>query len=142
MPIGDLTLFEEYSATISNLHDLDADTIFCALITTAVTPTAADTTPALADYTEVTPGGNYAANGIDIAASFTEAAGTATFDGVTNPQWLQNAGNPTNARWGIVHDTTAGAIGALCFIDLGSIIDMTTGDLTVTWHASGIHTLA
>lgn len=140
MAIGDLTLFEEYSATISNLHDLDTDTIMCALITVAVVPTAADLTPALLDYTECTVGGNYAAGGIDIAASFVEAAGTATFDGATNPQWLQNAGNPTNARYGIVHDTTA--VGAICFIDLGSVIDMTTGDLTVTWHGSGIHTLA
>jgi hypothetical protein len=139
MAAGDLTVYEEAYATISNLHDLDADTIKLALITVATVPTAADATPALADYTEVTAGGNYTAGGTDISATFTEAGGTATFDG-TDVTWTQNAGNPTDARYAIVHDTTT--VGAIAFIDLGATIDMTATDLTVAFNASGIFTIS
>jgi len=139
MAAGDFTVFEEFLATISNLHDLDSDTIKLALITSAVAPTAADATPALADYTEVTPGGNYTAGGTDVNATFTEAAGTSTFDG-DNVTWSQNASNPTDARYALVHDTTT--VGAIGWFDLGAVIDMTAGDLTVNVNAAGYFTIA
>jgi len=139
MAAGDFTLFEEFSATISNLHDLDSDTIKLALITSATAPTAADATPALADYTECSAGGNYVAGGTDMNATFTEASGTATFDG-DNITWSKNASNPTDARYALVHDTTT--VGAIGWYDLGAVIDMTAGDLTVNVHASGMFTLA
>ena len=139
MAVGDLVVFEEFRATISNLHDLGSDTIKLALITVATVPTAADATPALLDYTEIAATGAYVAGGTDISATFVEAAGTATFDG-TDVTWTKNAASPVNARYALVHDTTT--VGAIAFIDLGAAIDMTAGDLTVNFHASGIFTLA
>lgn len=142
MAAGDLTVFEEFRAEISNEHDLDADVYKMALLTAAVTPTAADATPRLGDYTEVTVGGNYTpAGGTDITATYTEAGGTATFDGA-DVTWTQDPGNPTNARWALIYNDTLAGKNAVCFIDLGTTIDMTAGDLTVSLNASGVFTLA
>jgi len=117
------------------------------LVTNATVPTAAIADPRWGagggtnfKTTEVTPGGNYVADGIDVAATFSEAAGTATLDGVTNPTWAQNASNPTDATWGILYNDTSAGKEAIAFVDLGGAFDMTTGDLTVTWNASGIGT--
>jgi len=31
---------------------------------------------------------------------------------------------------------------ALCYVDLGGPVDMTAGDLTITWNGSGLMTIA
>ena len=145
MAQGDVTKFDQFGEDEAlALHQLETAVIKLALITDAVTPTAADADPRFGaggttNYltNEATPGGNYATGGIDCAGTISRAGGTTTFDCVTNPQWLQNAGNPTNARWGILYNETS-ANRAIAFVDLGSTFDMTTGDLTVTWNASGV----
>jgi len=144
MAAGDFTLFEQFSAEISNIHDLDADVIKLALITAAVAPTAATATATpFATYTQVTAGGAYTAGGEDIAAAFTEAGGTATFDDDgTNVTWTKNAASPTDARYALLYNDTATNDDAIGWFDLGAIIDLTAGDLVVTFHASGIFTLA
>lgn len=144
MAAGDITLFEEFSAEISNEHDLDADDFRIALITD--TPPAASTaTPRLADFTQCTGGGNYTqvttvGTGKAFNATFTEAAGTATFDG-DNVSWTQHASNPSNARCALICNTTNNNI-AVGYIDLGATIDMTAGDLTININASGVFTLS
>lgn len=144
MAAGDFTLFEQFSAEISNIHDLDADTIKLALITSAVAPTAADATATpFTTYTQVAGTGGYTTGGEDIAAVFTEVGGTATFDDDgTNVTWTQNASSPTNARYAILYNDTATSDNSIGWFDLGAVIDMTAGDLTVNFHASGIFTLA
>ena len=139
MAQGDFTLFQEVAAACSNSMDFDADLLKLALVTSAVTPAAGDVTPALADYTEVATGGNYAAGGTDVVATFTETGGLATLNG-TDVTWLQHASNPTDARWAILYDDTTGTDECIGFFDLGAVTDMTLGNLTVAFHASGIAT--
>ncbi len=87
MAQGTLTVFEEFRLYIADgSHDLTSDAFKVALITTL--PTAAAVTPDLADFTEVT-GTNYTAGGETSAATYTEAAGTATFD-LADVSWTQN----------------------------------------------------
>lgn len=147
MAQGDLVLFEEFRKTIGDgSHDLDGDTF--ALIMITALPTAADTTPDRADYTEVTNGGGYTTGGIALTTTFVEAAGTATFDSSTNPSWTAAAGSPTNIVAGLlVNNTHVGTADAIGFVDLtvdaGSTpISLVAGDITVTWNASGVFTLA
>lgn len=146
MAAGDITVFDEAKAFMIDGGWEAADTIKLALITVAVVPAAGDTTPALGDYTQVTPGGNYAAGGetLDTLGNMvTEAAGTMTFDDTgASVTWSQHASNPTNARYGIIYNDTDASDLAIAFLDLGAAIDMTAGDLTVTWNASGIFTIA
>lgn len=145
MAAGDITVFEEAKAYMIDGGWEAADTIKLALITAAVTPTAADATPALGDYTQVSAGGNYTAGGdtLDTLTNMvTEAGGTMTFDDTgASVSWAQHASNPTNARWGIIYNDTDAGDAAIAFLDLGTTIDMTAGDLTVTWNASGIFTI-
>lgn len=144
MAAGDLVIFNEARAYMYDGGWGTTDTIKLALLTATTTPTAADVTPALTDYTEVTAGGNYTAGGDTLDTwgnMITQSAGTVTFDDTgANVTWLQNAGNPTNARWALIYNSTAAQ--AIGFVDLGSVFNMTTGDLVITWNASGIFTVA
>lgn len=152
MAAGDLSVFDEAKAYMLDGDFGSTDTIKLALITSAVTPTDADAVPgmhasATTTYTEVSAGGNYTSKGeaLDtIANCVTEASGTMTFDDTgASISWSQHASNPTDARYGIVFNSDdTGLERALCWIDLGATIDMTAGDLTVTWNASGLFTIA
>lgn len=146
MAAGDITVFNEAKAFLIDGGFANTDNISLALITSATVPTAADVTPALGDYTEVTAGGNYTAGGevLDtIANMVTQSGGTMTFDDTgASVTWSQNASNPTNARYGIIYNSTQAGKDAIAFIDLGTTIDMSAGDLTITWNASGIFTIA
>ena len=122
-----------------------ADDIKCAILDNTAAPTAADTTPALADYTEVGTAGSYVAGGTSLGSLstlVTEAAGTMTFDSGTNPTWAQNASNDTDAYWALIYNDTQAGDPAIAFVELGGPVDMSAGSLTVTWNASGLFTIA
>jgi len=145
MARGDVTVFNEAKAKMLDGDWASTDSFYCMLITNAVTPTAATATPTKSDFTEVTAGGNYAAGGSSLgtlANLVTESGGTMTFgDILTATSWAQNAGNPTNAYYAIIYNYTNAAKDALAFVDLNGPIDMTAGDLTITWNASGLFTI-
>lgn len=145
MAAGDITVFNEAKAFMQDGGFEAADTIKLALVTSATTPTASTVSPTLADFTQVTAGGNYVSGGetLDTLGNMvTQSGGTMTFDDTgASVSWLQNASNPTNARFGIIYNDTDASDQAIAFIDLGGTIDMTAGDLTITWNASGIYTV-
>ena len=146
MAAGDISVFDEAKAYMIDGGWEAADTIKLALLTSATAPTDADTTPALGAYTQVTAGGNYVAGGetLDTLGNcVTEASGTMTFDDTgASVTWAQNGSNPTNARYGLIYnDTDAGDL-AIAWLDLGANVDLSAGDLTITWNASGIFTIA
>ena len=152
MARGDLTLFEEFALQIGlKTMQLETDVLKVALIKIAATPTAADASPTYSDYSanEVS-GSNYTAGGATIATNtYTEADGTAKLDG-DNVTWTQHAsgfavGASTGAAWGIIYDDGATAKSAIAFVELKSgstTVGNVAGDLTISWHASGIFTLA
>lgn len=150
MAQGDVTFFNEFKEDIGlKIHDLENDVFKLGLITNSVTPTAATTDPRWGaggstnlSSNQVTPGGNYTTGGPTIANNtYVETSGTASFDG-DNISILQNASNPTNARWGIIYNNTSAGKEAVGFLDLGSVFDLSSGDLTVTWAVAGLGTLA
>jgi hypothetical protein len=152
MAAGDVNVFDEAKAYMIDGGWSAADTIKLTLITNAVVPTNADNVPgmnagATTTYTEVTAGGTFTAGGeaLDsLTACVTEGSGTMTFDDTgTDVTWLANGANPTNARYAIVYNSSdTGLERAICWIDLGQVVDMSAGDLKVTWNASGIFTIA
>ena len=145
MAQGDVTIFEEALAYMIDGGWEPADEIKCAILDNTTTPTAADGTPALGDYTEVGTDGTYVAGGTglgNLGACVTEAGGTMTFDSATNPSWAQDASNDTDAYWGLIYNDTQAGDPAIGFVDLGGPVDMTAGDLTITWNASGIFTIS
>ena len=156
MAQGDNILFNKFVEDIGDkLHDLSDDTFKFALIKSAanggIDPTATTADPRWGaggstdlSASEVTPGGNYVTGGVSLSAVITDnwtiSANVATFDG-DDVSISQNASNPTNARWGVVYNDTDTGKRALGYIDLGADSDLSGGDFTVTWNASGIFTL-
>lgn len=148
MAQGDIVCFDQFLVDMGNkLHDLDSDTIKVGFTTGTTTPATTTADPrwgagGTTDFSaeEVTPGGNYSAGGPDITAgaSFSLSGGAAVFDSSTNISISQNGSNPTNARWGIIYNDTAAGKNAIGYLDNGSSVDMSAGDFTVTWNASGI----
>lgn len=143
MATGDIVVFDEAKlALLNGTHDLDTHTIKCAILDNTTTPAAGDTTPALADYTQVGAAGTYTTGGTTCTVSLTEAAGTVTFDLTTNPTWAADGSNDTDAYWALIYNDTAASDEAIAFVDLGGPVDMSAGDLTITWNGSGVFTLA
>lgn len=142
MPTGDITIFEEAKAYLHDGSFNSSDDIKLAILDNTTVPTAADTTPALGDYTEVGSAGNYVAGGTSLGtltSMVSEASGIMTFDSATNPTWAADASNDTDAYWGLIYNDTDGSDRAIGFVELGGPVDMSTIPLTVTWHSSGIY---
>ena len=149
MATGDLTVFDEGKLAILTGGWGPADEIWLGLVTNSPAVVVGAAAPAYAaggttNFTAIATAGNYAAGGVLLdtyTAMTTEAAGTVTFDDTgASVTWAQNASNPQTAMWGIIYHKTTGL--AIAFIELGGPIDMQAGDLTITWNASGIFTLA
>ena len=145
MARGDVTIFQEAIAYMIDGNWASTDNIKCGIVTNAVVPTAADAVPEFGDYTEVTADGTYTAGGTSLgtlAACVTEAAGTMTFDSATNPTWAQDASSGATAYYGIIYNETNGSDLCIAFVDLDGPVDMTAGDLTITWSGTGIFTIS
>jgi len=145
MATGDVTVFDEAKAYMIDGGWEAADDIKIAILDNTTAPTAADTTPALGDYTEVGAAGSYTAGGTslgNLGTAVSEASGTMTFDSATNPTWAQNGSNDTDAYWGLIYNDTQAGDPAIAFVELGGPVDMSAGALTVTWNGSGIFTIA
>ncbi len=142
MATGDVTFFHQFKLDTGNkIHDLDGDTYKVGLITSAVTPAAGDAAPhwggtGTTNYStnQVTPGGNYATGGPALTTiSWTNASGTVSFK-ADKVSIAQHASNPTNARWGIIYNSTDANKRAVAFVDLGSARDLTAGLFELKWN--------
>ena len=145
MARGDLTVFNVAKAKMLDGDWASTDHFYCGICTNATPPTSATASATFGVFTEVSTAGTYSAGGTDLgtlADLVTQTNGTMTFDSSTNPTWAQNASNGTGAYWAIVYNYTDAAKDALLFVDLGGPVDMTAGDLTITWNGSGLFTIA
>ncbi len=144
MATGDVIVFEESKAVILSGGWEAADQIKIAILDNGTPPTAAFATPQLGDFSEVGASGTYVAGGHNLDTWTTmvqEAGGVMTFDTGTNPSWAQDPSNDVDAWWGLVYNQTQTGNLAICFVELGGPVDMTAGDLTITWNGSGIFTI-
>ncbi len=145
MARGDVTVFNVAKGKMLDGDWASADHFYCAICDNTAAPAADTATPTLSDFTEVGTSGTYVAGGTDLgtlADLVSESGGTMTFDSTTNPTWAQNASNDTDAYWGIIYNYTDAGKDALAFVDLGGPVDMSAGDLTITWNVSGIFTIS
>ena len=145
MARGDVTIFEEALAKMLSGNWASTDHFYCAVCDNTATPAADTATPVIGDFTEVGAAGTYVAGGIDLgalSALVSEAAGVMTFDSAINPTWAQDGNSDVDAYWGIVYNYTDAGKDCLCFVDLDGPVDMSGGDLTITWNASGILTIS
>lgn len=144
MATGDIVIFNEAKEFMFDGGFAASDVIKCAVLDNTVAPTAATATPALGDFTEVGTAGTYVAGGTSLGTwgdFVTEAGGVATLDSATNPTWAKDASNDADAYWGLIYNDTDAGKRAIAYVELGGPVDMTAGDLTITWPAGGIATL-
>lgn len=142
MAAGDVVFFNQVKTNLGlKLYNLNTDTFKIALITDVVTPVATTANPHFGGTgttnfktNEVTPGGNYAANGIALTNVSFSTAGA-------NAEWkadkvviAQNASNPTNARWGIIYDDTDANKRAIAFVDLGANKNLSSTAIELRWN--------
>ncbi len=143
MATGDIVWFDEamdgsYFAGWATTNDIK-----CAILENTTPPTAGFTTPALADFTQITAAGTYTTGGTSLgnwAAVNSQASGVGKVDSGTNPTWAANASNTTTAYWGLLYNATFAGDIAFAYVELGGPVDMVAGSLTVTWNDSGIAT--
>lgn len=145
MAQGDFTLFEEFADRLGEKeHDFVNDTFKLGIIDNTTAPTASDATPQWGDYSanEVSTSGGYTAGGETIAnQSWSEADGTATFDG-DDITFAQNGSGFTSAYWGILYNSTNASNMAIGFLDLGGPVSEQDGQVEIQWNASGIFTIS
>jgi len=150
MAQGDIVAFAQFKLDVGlEIHQLETDTLKLGLNTSSLTPSETLSDPRWGSgggtnltSTQVSAGGNYSSGGPTIANNtWTLNSATVTLDG-DNISITQDGANPNNARWGSIYNDTAAGKQAIGYLDLGGTTDLTAGDFSVTWNASGLLTLA
>ena len=145
MARGDVTIFEEFVDQIGEeKHNFDSDTLKLGLIDNSTPPTAADATPTWSDYSgnEVSTEGGYTANGETLTTvTWQEASGTATLN-ADDVSLSQDGSGFTDAYWAILYNDTEATDMAIAFVELGGPVSEQAGDITISWNASVILTIA
>lgn len=145
MANGDIKWFAQALHDLGNkIHDLDADDLRVGFITSAVTPALGDAAPHWGgtgttnfNTSEVTPGGNYPAEGyVLVSVSWSVVSNVPTLR-ATDISIAQHASNPTNARWGVLYNNTDTNKRAIGFLDFGSARDLTAGAFTFNFGGAG-----
>ena len=132
------------------VHDLSADTLKMGIVTNATVPASTTADPRWGaggttnfSTNEVTPGGNYITAGPTVGDgtpdAWTRSTGTCTLD-LEDVSITQNGSNPTGAYWGIIYNSTSTGKECIGFIELATAADLSAGDFTITWNASGLFT--
>lgn len=143
MATGDVTFFNQFKVDLGNkIMDLDSDAYKVGFVTSSVTPTASDAAPHWGGTgttnfatNQVTPGGNYATGGPSLAGlAYTNSAGTVSWK-ANKISIAQDASNPTNARWGIIYNSTDTNKRAVAFVDFGNARDLSQASFEIRWNS-------
>lgn len=149
MAAGDIVWFRQALLDLGvKRHDLTADTIKVGLVNSVTTPTATTADPRWGaggttnlSSNEVATGASYSAGGPSLASvTWTLVSNVATLR-ATDPVIAQDATGFTDARWGIIYNSTDAGKRALGFIDLGSARSIQTGSLTLNFGGAGTDVL-
>lgn len=135
MAAGDITFFDQFKVDMGNkIHDLDGDTFKVGFVTSTTTPAATAAAPhfggtGTTNYAtnEVSAGGNYSAGGPSLTSVAYALDGSTVDWDAQKISIAQHASNPTNARWGILYNSTDANKRAVAFLDFGSVRDLSAG---------------
>jgi hypothetical protein len=126
---------------LNGTFDLDTDTFKMALFLSTSNIGAASTTYAGLTNEHANANG-YTTGGISLGQLDLSGTTTVTVDESTNPVWTASGGSIT-ARYAVIYES-GGRVLCYCLLD-STPADVTATDgntFTVTFHASGIFTLA
>lgn len=118
--------------------DLDTDTIYVMLVTSAYTPDA-DADNDRADVTNEVSGTGYTTGGAEIANGAVTQDNTDD-EGVYDGDDVTWSPSTITARGAVVYQSTGLAANDLliCYIDFGSDKSSSAGNFTIQWNSEGI----
>ena len=129
---------------VDGTFDLDTHTWKVALLTAAVSLTAATTVDTYGEITsQVANGGGYTTGGATLTSVTVNASGgTVTFD-AADVTW----NGTITAKYAVIYSDTATSKDILGYVDLdtasgSATVSSTAADFAINWNASGIFTLA
>lgn len=151
MAAGDIIIFNKFlEDEADELHNCSGDVWYLGLVDSTTSPTKTTADPRWGSggstnfaTNEVTPGGNYSANGVSLSGTITDnltITGNVTSFLGDNVSIAQHASNPTDARWGIIYNNTDAGKRAICAVDLGSVRDLSGGPFSITFPSNVIFT--
>jgi hypothetical protein len=126
---------------LNGTFDLDTDTFLMALFLSTSNIGAASTTYAGLTNEHANANG-YTTGGISLGTLSLSGTSTVTVDETTNPQWTASGGSIT-ARYAVIYES-GGRVLCYCLLDdTPADVTATAGNtFTVTFHNSGVFTLA
>lgn len=153
MAQGDVFTFDQFWEDLGDkLHNLSSDILKMGIVNNTTVPAANTADPrwgtgGTTDFSanEVTPGGNYVAGGPTVGDGVTDIwtrSGSVNTLDLLDVSILQNASNPSGAYWGIIYNSTDAGKRCIGYIDLGGPVDLSAGDFSITWNASGFAQLS
>lgn len=131
----------QWDGTANSVFDLDTDTIKVSAHTNTYSPNQ-DTHDFFDDVTNEVTGTNYTAGGETLGTvTVTRSTGTVTFD-AADVTWTQHASGFSTARKFVVYRSTgtAGTSRLFSVVTADNDVGNVTGNLTLSWNASGIAT--
>ena len=156
MAQGTFLLFDKFVEDMTSgvaVHDMGADVIKLGIISEVTAPLQTEANPrwqatgASKDFSAVeTSGGSVPVGGPTLASvTYGMNGGRREFD-ADDVILATNGANPANARWGILYNDSATNKECIGFVDLTTdggttAIDMTTGQFTLSWDATGVFTI-
>ena len=145
MARGDFEYFDQFYLDEGlAVHNLNVHTLKWGLVTNAVIPSrstpdprwgAGGTTNFAAQEVTGGAGSTYPVGGTDLSSIFSGLPAPTHNGGVVS--WPAHADNPQNSSYGIMYNDTAAGKQCVGFVDLGGVLDMRAGPLTLTPNAAG-----
>lgn len=140
MAAGDITLFNEFAENMGKeVFNFSSDTIKAGIITNAVTPTAADSTPTWSDYSanQVATGTSYTGP-VTITTNWTRSGATSELTGVSFTLTKDAGSGFNNGYWLIIFDDTEASDAAIAFMELGGPVDLSALDVNIKFNNAAV----
>ncbi len=144
MAVGDIKWFGQGLHDLgSKIHNLASDTLKLGLINSTTTPAVGTTGPHWGGTgttnlatNQVATGTSYATGGPSLSTvTWTNVSGVPTLRAAAVTV-AQDATGFTDARWGIIYNSTDANKRAIAFVDLGSARSIQAGSLTLDWSGA------
>jgi hypothetical protein len=143
MAVGEIKWFGQALTDLGlKIHNLSTDVIKLGLVNSTFTPAVATSDPHFGGTgstnlatNQVTTGTTYSTGGPTLTKTWSNVSGVPTFR-ASIVTVNQDASGFTDARWGIIYNSTDANKRAIAYIDLGSARSIQAGSLTLDWSGA------
>lgn len=132
-------IYNRFKANLMNKEiDLEADTVKIALLNNSHSFTATHNTWSQVSGNELASGNGYTTGGAALAGKAVTQAATTKWD-ATDATWTSSTFTAYHA---VIYDDTHATDDLICSFDFSGAATVSSGTLTIQFHADGIITIA